>query len=117
MICFTLYKKTLLATTDSIFTRSYALVWVLIRTFLHKNIILSGTQPSFFLNNKMDGDFHSIYFNTIFGTDECDTLKHLEIVPKNKLSLWRSAILCLICCLISVNFPRLSFKGASCLTY
>jgi hypothetical protein len=45
------------------------------------------------------------YLRTVVCTDECGTVRRLEIAPKDEPDLWRS-------CMISLDFPMTSTKDA-----
>ena len=54
----------------------------------------------------------SLYFRTIVCTDECGTLRYLEIALKDEPDWWGSTMLFLRSWLIYFDFPMMSSKDA-----
>lgn len=103
---FTVDNETLLPSSASIFTRSFALVLGLFWTYWTK--LRSSLGPRIRLRpERYDGWMFPpcLYLHIIVWTDERHICRHLEIASKDKTDLCKSTILFLISWLISFDFP------------
>jgi hypothetical protein len=105
--------NTFVPVSSSIFTRTFAVVLVLICTFRTK-VHSSLGDRTHLLPEQYDSCVvpWCLYLRAIVCTDECGTFRHLEIVPMDEPDLWRTTIFYLSFWLICFDFPMMSSKEA-----